>query len=372
MSNSSSTGFEVSTANAILGKLVHRLPGFWIKIGNLETKILQDRIEQIPIQEPVFIAGLARSGTTILLELLSLLEQVGTHKYRDFPFLFTPYAWNWLVAQAPNRDTEPKERAHNDRIRVTPESPEAMEEPLWMAFFQNLHDPNRSNLLDSDARQESFDRFYADHIRKLLLIRGGTRYVSKGNYNVSRIAYLFSLFSDARFLIPIREPSAHIASLMKQHALFVENCKGNPRALEHLQQVGHFEFGMNIRPINMGNSAAVREIMDLWRHGETVRGWARYWSHIYGSLFDTLQANREIASSSYVVVYEEFCEAPAETAERILRHCDLTAEQAIITAFCKGVSAPGYYQASFTARELSIIREETEKVASLFGYETVC
>jgi hypothetical protein len=81
---------------------------------------------------------------------------------------------------------QPAERSHGDGIAVTSESPEAFEEPLWMAFFEGQHDPSASAVLDRRARCPAFERFYRDHIRKLLAVRGGRRYVAKGNYNLTR------------------------------------------------------------------------------------------------------------------------------------------------------------------------------------------
>ncbi|MFO7905247.1 MAG: hypothetical protein R6U98_21465 [Pirellulaceae bacterium] len=79
---------------------------------------------------------MARSGTTILLEILASHSKVVTHQYRDFPGLFTPYWWGHA-----NRLTSssPAERAHGDRLLVSAQSPEAMEEMLWMAFFPHVH-----------------------------------------------------------------------------------------------------------------------------------------------------------------------------------------------------------------------------------------
>lgn len=39
----------------------------------------------------MYIAGLARSGTTILLEKLATHPDVVTHRYRDDPPIFSPY-----------------------------------------------------------------------------------------------------------------------------------------------------------------------------------------------------------------------------------------------------------------------------------------
>src|SRR4029077_17446890 len=100
------------------------------------------------------------------------------------------------------RHIEAAQRTHRDGIFVTPESPEAMEEVLWMAFFPQIHKPEACNVLDRNTSNPSFEQFYRDHLRKLLLVRGGKRYVSKANYNVTRLEYLHRLFPDARFVIP--------------------------------------------------------------------------------------------------------------------------------------------------------------------------
>ena len=108
------------------------------------------------------------------------------------------------------------ERAHKDRIMVTPSSPEALEEPYWMYFFKGLHQSGKSALLDGSTVNPEFERFYLSNIPKILMLRGGERYLSKGNYNVTRLKYLLKLFPDSRFVIPVRNPVSHIASLMKQ------------------------------------------------------------------------------------------------------------------------------------------------------------
>src|SRR5262245_1122157 len=108
-------------------------------IGDLETQLLEKRLREVRIDRPVFIAGLARSGSTMLLEILSRLPEVGTHRYRDFPLLFIPWWWN----QFQDRFAEsaaPVERPHQDRITITKNSPEAFEEPLWNFFFPFVHD----------------------------------------------------------------------------------------------------------------------------------------------------------------------------------------------------------------------------------------
>ena len=87
--------------------------------------------------------------------------------------MFTPWLWNRLLDYTPQKAAPPVERTHKDGIKVTPDSPEALEEVLWMAFFPGLHDPRQNAALDERTSNPAFERFYRDHIRKLLQVRGG-------------------------------------------------------------------------------------------------------------------------------------------------------------------------------------------------------
>ena len=360
--------FKVSTADAVLGSLVHNHRKFWLSMGNLESKFLKDAIEKIEIKQPIFIAGLARSGTTILLELMSLLKETGTHQYRDFPPVFTPYLWNWFIDHSIRQTIPHQERAHADRIYITPESPEAMEEPIWMAYFPAVHDPSVSNLLDSSENHPAFEQFYFDHIRKILMIRKASRYVSKGNYNISRLEYLLHLFPDARFIIPVREPAAQIASLMKQHILFYKLSDNNRRARNHLRWVGHFEFGPDRCPINMGDTRLVEEIRKLWTKGEEVQGSARYWSHIYGAVADQLDASEALRNATIIVRYEDFCRFPLESIQAILSHTKLQNDVLLTKPFSEKISFPTYYSWPYSTQDLEMVRELTSQTATRLGY----
>lgn len=349
-----------------LSTLVSWLPALWKGLGHLETTLLEDDLRPITIDRPVYVAGLARSGSTILLEAIASQNGVVTHQYRDFPGLFTPYWWHG--GQARNRSAEtPKERAHGDGLFVTPESPEAMEEMLWMAYFREIHNPEVSNVLGPEVQHARFETFYANHIRKLLLARAGTRYASKENYNITRMRYLRQLFPDVKFLIPIRHPLQHVASLMKQHGLFCEEARRSPRALAHLRRVGHFEFGLDRRLINVGDNSVISEIESLWSRGEDARGWARYWASIYRFVADQIEADADLRQAVYVVRYEQFCQSASETLAAILKHCELD-DTSARDQFTTKISAPSYYTPQFTEAEAAAILEEASPVAERFGY----
>jgi hypothetical protein len=352
-----------------LGGLVERTAGFWVGLGRLESRALGHELEPIRIDRPIYIAGLARSGSTILLELLASHPDVATHRYRDFPPVYVPVFWNRAFGHVYRPGAAPVERAHKDRLLVTPDSPEAMEEVLWMRFFPGRHDRDTDQVLDAGTANPAFERFYRDHIRKILLVRGGRRYLAKGNYNITRLAYLARLLPDARFLVPVREPRAHVASLQKQHRLFCAQERADPRVLRHMRRVGHFEFGLDRRVLNTGDTEAARTIEALWRGGEEARGLARHWAAVYGFLSRQLDADPALAARTLVVRYEDLCERGEGTLAAVAAHAALDFPPEQLRELAARLSAPTYYQPSFRPDEEAAIREETRALAGAFGYE---
>lgn len=360
--------FHVSSGQHLFETIVCKSAALWVQLGKLETDLLLERIEELPISHPVYVSGLARSGTTILLELLASLPGTVTHRYKDFPPVYTPFLWNWLLGRLPRPRRDPVERSHGDGIMITPDSPEAFEEVLWMKFFPRLHDPAVGNVLDERCSNPRFEAFYRDHIRKLMLARGGTRYLAKGNYNITRLRYIRKLLPDARFLVVVRSPADHIASLMRQHALFCEGEVANPRALAHLRRVGHFEFGLDRRPINTNDGETTAAVIELWQRGEEIRGWARYWSQIYRHVLDELAANEALRESAMVVRFEDLCRDPATKLSAVLEHCRFAPPERLLADLNGRVRAVPSGGSMFSEQDLAVIREETEEVAKRFGY----
>ena len=350
-----------------LGAFIERTGTFWQRLGGIESRVHADELDAVAIDRPIYVAGLARSGTTIALELIGSLPGVATHRYRDFPLLFTPLFWNRAFAHIYRGDEAPTERAHKDRILITPDSPEAMEEVLWMHFFKDAHASGHSQVLDRTTSHRAFERFYRDHIKKMLLVRGGRRYASKGNYNLSRLAYLQKISPDARFVCLVREPGWHIASLAKQHRLFVQEETRDARILKHMQRVGHFEFGLDRRAIDVGDGVAA-EVERLWREGQEVRGWARYWASLHRFLLDQIERDPALASAVMVVRYEDLCSRPQATIEAVCAHVGLTLDSAQRDALVARISAPDYYRPEYSEQELRIIEEETGAAAARLGY----
>jgi hypothetical protein len=358
--------FFVPAPLHVLGGLVHRCPPFFLWLGRAETRALAQELAAVRVDRPVYVCGLARSGSTLLHHLVAAHPGVATHRVKDYPLVYTPYWWRQATGRRP--PTAPRERAHGDRVLITSDSPEALEEMVWTAFFPRCHDPSVSNELGAEERRPAFEAFYRDHVRKLLLAERATRYAAKANYHVARLPYLLRLFPDARILLPVRDPVSHIASLVRQHRRYSEGERRSPRALEYMRRTGHFEFGLDRRPIHVGDAARVREVRRCWAAGDEVRGWAKYWSLVYDHLARRLAADAGLRAAARVVRFEDLCDAPASGVRAVLRHCQLPDEAPLVEVFAPRVRRPNYYRSPLDTAAVAAVREETTAVARQWGY----
>lgn len=358
-------GLSISDSQFFFLQLVRSAPWLLQRVAALESRVLRRRLETVRIDRPVFVTGLARSGTTMLLELLAQADDVATHRYRDFPFLMTPYFWNRYVDVFGVRgDAAP--RPHQDGIQISPESPEAFEEPLWQQFFPHAHRPTDSHVLTSDNRSVEFDDVFVEHLRKLLLLRGATRYVSKGNYNVTRIAYLASLFPDARFVVPIRHPVTHVASLVRQHQLFSEYAEQDPRVPEYLKAAGHYEFGPQRVPISVDGSG--EQVLAAWEAGDENGGYALQWAAVYRYVQELLTNSPELNERVVVVRYEDLCDEPRRELARILQQTELETEGTGLLERLDHIQRSTRHGGNDDPHADDVWRI-TEPVASAYGYE---
>lgn len=345
------------------GALAARFPRVLRALARLETASVADELDSVRPEPPVYICGLARSGSTVLLEMLAGLPGFVSWRYSDYPLQWLPYWWNALRRRLPLPKAVPAERAHRDRLVVGPDSPEAFEECFWQAFFPGRHDENVDQRLGAAARNAAFDHFYCAQLRKLLAVRGGQRYLCKGNYNALRLGYLHSLWPDARFLSPVRAPQAQVASLVKQDVWFRRWAAADPRIGPQLAQRGHYEFGPLKRVQHCGDALAAQAIRAAWDAGDAASAYALQWREVYAALLDSLEADASLRRACLLVRYESLCANPAGGLAAIAAHIGLTADAAARMADWHGrLTLPDYYDDGFSPAERERIAAITADV----------
>lgn len=298
-------------------RLLHRLAFSSIEIqkvvADIEDHIYSKRFINIKIDRPVFITSLPRAGTTLLLDLISDVDDFAAHTYREMPFLLTPLLWSSISHSFRKVETS-YERAHGDGMSVGYDSVEAFEEILWRAFWKEKY--TKSHIIpwkaDDIDISEEFVPFFKNHIRKLLALRSNGerqpgRYISKNNANVSRTAKIVRIFPDAVILIPFRSPLDHVGSMLRQHKNFQKIHEEDEFARRYMEDIGHFDFGANFRPINF-NGWFDRENPDVV---QTTDFWLKYWC----ATFEYLISNP--LNNQFFISYERCCEKPAEALRQI-------------------------------------------------------
>ena len=274
-----------------LHRMAFSLPGAQLGVADLERKLFRRELEGVAAPRPLFVTGLPRAGTTILLELLSRTPSIATHTYRDMPFVLSPMLWG-RFARRFHKASAPRERAHGDGIQISLDSPEAFEEVVWMAFHRDRYRAAAITPWDSVGDDE-FLQFFRDHMRKVVALRKrdkptAQRYASKNNLNIARLPSLLEAFGDATALVPFRDPIQHAASLLRQHRRFSEMHTDDAFARRYMAGIGHFDFGLNLKPVDF----------DGWTRGRDAAAadelgfWIEYWCATYRTLLAAASHDR--------------------------------------------------------------------------------
>lgn len=248
-------------------------------LADLEDTLFAKRIGSVEIDRPVFVTGLPRSGTTILLEMLVESGHFASHTYRDMPFVLCPLLWSKFSRHF-SRDAVVRERAHGDGIQIASGSPEAFEEILWKEFWPDHYGPDRIAPWQPSESNEEFDEFFRHHMAKVILIRLETderrrRYVSKNNVNIARLGSPSLPLREGISVVPFRDPYQHAASMHRQHRRFSKLQAEDRFARRYMEGIGHHDFGLGLKPIDFGGWLTGAEDPDR------VEFWVRYWSAAY-------------------------------------------------------------------------------------------
>lgn len=206
--NLSATGVAV-VFEQLTGNLVNRL--------RLEALITaHPEIESVTIERPIIIAGLPRSGTTHLHNLIAADPAI-----RSLPY--------WESLEPFPAPDEPGDQARRDRCAVGLDMVETS-----MPYFKRMHEMTIDHaheeiqLLANDISGMLFETTYcipsfAAHykatdqrpsyayfkrtLQALQWLRGGTRWVLKSPQHLEQFPTLYDTFPDATFVVTHRDPA---------------------------------------------------------------------------------------------------------------------------------------------------------------------
>lgn len=294
-----------------ISKLLHR-----ISLGSKLISEISFDLDQLVFkpknaasrnERHVFISGLARSGTTALMQILHNTGQFSSLTYSDLPFVLAP---NLNRKISGKRTSELKERAHRDGIFINQESPEAFDEVFWKVFFKNKY-IKEDRLISVPIPADVIEK-YANYIDSIIFKTGNesNRYLSKNNNSILRLDAIQSFFPNAISIIPFRNPIQHALSLLNQHIHFCEVQKNDSFSLNFMNWLGHHEFGLNQKPFDVGNDLVFDQLIEYQK--DDLNYWLLSWLNYYSFVLE------KYATSCVFFCYESFCEVPEKSLHQLL------------------------------------------------------
>ncbi len=286
-----------SSDYSLIDKVLHNIaffhPAVQRALSDIESDLFGGKYGKVKPAGAVFVAGLPRAGTTLLLNLLYRTDEFVTYTYRHMPFILSPLLWA-KISRPFKKYAEPKERAHGDGMMISFDTPEAFEEVIWLAYLRkNIVRSDRLVPLTVGDISAEFSAIMLASMQKLIYLSGragssllAPRYLSKNNANISRIGMLTKMFPDSTIIVPFRHPLAHAHSLMRQHEHFIIEHGKNRFSKNYMKWLGHYEFGEIFRPINF----------DGWLDGIEIPKqidldfWLKYWIAAYRHVLDNSSA----------------------------------------------------------------------------------
>lgn len=279
-----------------LDKLLHHIvlgsPTLGEFLLDLEITLFSKKENKI-MKRPVYITGLARAGTTVLMRSLYQSGEFASLTYDDMPFVLAPNIWHKFTKKNKKRRVK-SERAHGDGIEIDFDSPEALEEVFWRTFHHD--DYINSNKLTPHTFSSKTDKLLSLYQKLICNKYTKERYIAKNNNHILRIKSLAKSITKPFILIPYRDPIEQAHSLSKQHKNFKES---DFFVQQYMTWLAHYEFGANHKPFQFNTASNINT--DI----QSINYWLARWVDAYGYIADFLKSNPD---NIMTIRFERLCE----------------------------------------------------------------
>ena len=240
------------------------------------------------LKECVLITGLARSGTTILLDSIHKSGIYSSFTYENLPLIMAPNINKFFFNQ---ESIEYHERAHNDGILINNKSPEEIDEYFWINMTDNRF--VKKDHLSIHAPSFHDINIYSQFINQFLLSISKNKLIIKNNNSILRLKNLIKYRVYNKIIFCFRDPKIQSFSLLRMHKRFSNISKDEE---DFMKWLGHYEFGSNHKPFRLSKSKNPFSI-------NSINYWLWYWKEYYGYFLDYFYSEPHI----FPICHEDIC-----------------------------------------------------------------
>ncbi len=294
---------ESASSYSDLSKLLHRMAlnnyAIALKLFRMEVKKQQKQDFGTSTQF-VIVSGLARAGTTSLMNKLSENEIFASLNYGNMPFITAPRMWSKFYNP---KKGESKERSHNDGILIGLESNEALEE-FFFKMLANDSYITKETLVNYKPSESD----HIDYLNYQAVIRGKEQkiYLAKNNNFILRYEAMRKYNSEFLIVFMFREPLVHAASLLEKHLEYSQMQSEDPFVLEYMNWLGHHEFGLEQKAFQFEDKVQISK-----EDKRSLDYWLEVWMNYYSYLLSLDRSNAIFAD------YDEYCQNPNYLIEQV-------------------------------------------------------
>ena len=303
---------------SFLDRYLHRVFLGDGKLSHYFFERLLSKNSYLPETSKIFITGLARSGTTALLNNLFSLGNTASLQYENMPFVLNPRISQYFAKNSKISKTEiiSQERLHGDGLKISLQSPECLDEPFWIKedknYFKKALDSSR---IYSNSILKAYKKFIDDHAA----FKGKDTMLIKNNNNHIRIKQLSKFFDSDLFIVLLRDPLSQAISLNNTHIKICYEQKKNPFILEYMNFLGHREFGLN----QISFKYEDYPFLKLDEFELNLNYWIKCWINAYSFIHEFL--NKDKPENVLILTYEELCNSKSRKLCNFLKklHIDI-------------------------------------------------
>ena len=299
---------------SFLSKILHHLA-----LGNnfipemlhdIEVGLFKNKLKLDNLKSHIFVCGLPRSGSTILMRYIYETKLFASLTYRDMPFVTSPKIWSKISNKI--KLNPEVERIHGDKISINLDSPEALEEVFWRV---KLH---KQYIFTNKITTHEVDDFTINEFRNfisLILYKYNKKiYLSKNNNNILRLESILKAFPNCLILIPFRDPIYQANSLLSQHKNFTKIQNENKFIKKYMSYLAHYEFGAIHRPFEFVKNSEANF------NNNSLEYWLTQWINAYSYL------SQEKFTKNNNIIYlghEFFCENSKKVLKNLFKKINL-------------------------------------------------